>query len=54
MKEQSRNIAPSAIALFSHRCNSCFMGMIGEYIGSVHTYAKRRKLVMENERVNFG
>jgi hypothetical protein len=29
------------------------LGIIGEYLGSVHTYVQRRPLVVERERVNF-
>jgi len=30
-----------------------FIGLLGEYIGSIHTYAQRRPIVVERERVNF-
>jgi glycosyltransferase involved in cell wall biosynthesis len=30
-----------------------FIGLLGEYIGSIHTYVKRRPIVVEEERVNF-
>lgn len=30
-----------------------FMGVIGEYIGSIHTYVRNRPIVIEKERVNF-
>jgi glycosyltransferase involved in cell wall biosynthesis len=30
-----------------------FIGVIGEYIGSLHTYAQNRDLVIEKERINF-
>jgi len=30
-----------------------FIGILGEYIGSVHTYAQRRPIVVEQERINF-
>lgn len=30
-----------------------FIGVIGEYIGSIHTYVQKRPLVVEKERVNF-
>jgi glycosyltransferase involved in cell wall biosynthesis len=29
------------------------VGIIGEYIGSIHTYVQKRPLVVERERVNF-
>jgi glycosyltransferase involved in cell wall biosynthesis len=31
-----------------------FIGIIGEYIGAIHTQVMRRPLVVEKERVNFG
>jgi len=30
-----------------------FIGVIGEYIGSIHTYSQNRPLVVEKERINF-
>ncbi|MBW5435833.1 glycosyltransferase family 2 protein [Bradyrhizobium canariense] len=30
-----------------------FVGILGEYIGSIHTYVQRRPTVVEKERVNF-
>jgi hypothetical protein len=30
-----------------------FLGIIGEYIGAIHTYVQKRPLVFEKERVNF-
>jgi dolichol-phosphate mannosyltransferase len=30
-----------------------FIGIIGEYIGSIHTYVQRRPTVVEKERINF-
>ena len=30
-----------------------FVGIIGEYIGSIHTYVQRRPTVVEKERINF-
>jgi dolichol-phosphate mannosyltransferase len=29
------------------------IGLMGEYIGSIHTYVKNRPIVVEKERVNF-
>ena len=31
-----------------------FIGLLGEYIGSIHTYLKNRPIVIERERVGFG
>ncbi|MDO9399236.1 MAG: glycosyltransferase, partial [bacterium] len=30
-----------------------FIGVLGEYIGSIHTFIQRRPVVVEKERVNF-
>lgn len=30
-----------------------FIGILGEYIGSIHTYMQNRPIVVEKERVNF-
>ena len=50
----SVGMAPIVIGLFFFgSVQLFFIGIIGEYIGLIHTYAKRRKLVIEKERVNF-
>jgi len=30
-----------------------FIGMLGEYIGAIHTQVQKRPLVVERERINF-
>jgi dolichol-phosphate mannosyltransferase len=30
-----------------------FVGLLGEYIGAIHTYVQKRPIVVERERVNF-
>ena len=30
-----------------------FIGFLGEYIGSIHTYVRNRPIVVEKERINF-
>ena len=30
-----------------------FLGVLGEYIGSIHTYLQKRPIVVERERINF-
>ncbi len=30
-----------------------FVGVLGEYIGSIHTQVHKRPLVVERERINF-
>ncbi len=47
-------IAPLTIGLFF--CSAVqlfFIGVIGEYIGSIHTQVLNRPLVIEKERINF-
>ena len=46
--------APIMIAIFfMFGLLMCFIGLLGEYIGSIHTYLQRRPIVVEKERVNF-
>jgi dolichol-phosphate mannosyltransferase len=48
-------IAPVVIGMFfMFGVMMLFIGIIGEYIGSIHTYVQRRPVVVEKERVNFG
>ncbi|MBP1751450.1 MAG: dolichol monophosphate mannose synthase [Geobacteraceae bacterium] len=47
-------IAPLTIGLFF--CSAVqlfFIGIIGEYVGSIHTQVLKRPLVIEKERINF-
>lgn len=30
-----------------------FLGIVGEYVGSIHTHVRKRPLVIERERINF-
>ena len=30
-----------------------FIGLLGEYIGSIHNYVRNRPIVIEKERINF-
>ena len=47
-------IAPLVIGLFFFSAvQLMFIGIIGEYIGSIHTQVLRRPLVIEKERINF-
>jgi Glycosyltransferases involved in cell wall biogenesis len=47
-------IAPMLISLFFFSSiQILFLGMLGEYIGSVHTQVRNMPLVVEAERVNF-
>jgi glycosyltransferase involved in cell wall biosynthesis len=47
-------IAPIIISLFFFSSVQLFfIGIIGEYIGAIHTYVQNRPLVIENESINF-
>jgi polyisoprenyl-phosphate glycosyltransferase len=47
-------LAPVVIGIFFFSSVQLFfVGILGEYLGSVHTYAKKRPLVIEKERINF-
>lgn len=50
----SLGMAPLVIGLFFFSSVQLFfIGIIGEYVGSIHTYSKKRPLVVEQERINF-
>ncbi|MCU0641432.1 MAG: glycosyltransferase family 2 protein [Candidatus Margulisbacteria bacterium] len=50
----SVGIAPLVIGLFFFSAVQLFfIGIIGEYIGAIHTQVLKRPLVVEKERVNF-
>ncbi len=47
-------VAPIVIGLFFFSSVQLFfIGIVGEYIGSIHTQVLRRPLVVERERINF-
>jgi glycosyltransferase involved in cell wall biosynthesis len=47
-------IAPLIISLFFFSSVQLFfIGILGEYIGSIHTYVQNRPLVIESESINF-
>lgn len=47
-------IAPILIGIFFFGAvQSFFIGLLGEYIGSIHTQVRNMPLVIESERVNF-
>jgi polyisoprenyl-phosphate glycosyltransferase len=50
----SVGIAPLVIGLFVFASVQLFfLGIVGEYVGSIHTQVLRRPLVIEKERINF-
>jgi dolichol-phosphate mannosyltransferase len=47
-------VAPIVIGMFfMFGVLLLFIGILGEYIGSIHTYVQRRPTVVESERINF-
>jgi glycosyltransferase involved in cell wall biosynthesis len=47
-------VAPLVIGLFFFSAVQLFfLGIVGEYIGAIHTQVLRRPLVVEKERINF-
>lgn len=47
-------IAPLVIGMFfMFGVLLLFIGILGEYVGSIHTYVQRRPIVVERERINF-
>ena len=47
-------LAPLVIGVFFFSSVQLFfIGIIGEYIGAIHTQVRKRPLVIEKERVNF-
>lgn len=50
----SVGMAPLVIGIFFViSLQMVFMGIIGEYVGAIHTFVQKRPLVLERERVNF-
>jgi hypothetical protein len=50
----SLGVAPLVIGVFFFMSlQMLFMGIVGEYIGTIHTMVQNRPLVVEQERVNF-
>lgn len=50
----SLGIAPMVIGLFLFSSVQLFfVGILGEYIGSIHTRVSKRPLIVEKERINF-
>lgn len=50
----SLGMAPVVIGIFFFASVQLFfVGVLGEYLGSIHIYSKRRPLVIEKERINF-
>jgi glycosyltransferase involved in cell wall biosynthesis len=53
-KQLTVGVAPMVIGLFFFASvNLFFIGILGEYIGAIHTQVRKRPLVVEKERINF-
>ena len=47
-------VAPVVLGLFfMGSVQMVALGIIGEYVGSIHTFVLNRPLVIEKERINF-
>lgn len=50
----SVGIAPLIIGMFfMFGVLLIFIGILGEYVGAIHTYSKKRPVIVERERINF-
>jgi glycosyltransferase involved in cell wall biosynthesis len=50
----SVGLAPLVLGLFFFSAVQLFfLGIVGEYVGSIHTQVRKRPLVIEKERINF-
>ena len=48
-------LAPMVIGMFFFSSvQLIFLGIVGEYVGAIHTQVLKRPLVVEKERINFG
>ncbi|MBM3313526.1 glycosyltransferase family 2 protein [candidate division WOR-3 bacterium] len=47
-------LAPLVVGIFFFSSvQLIFLGVVGEYVGAIHTYVRRMPLVVERERINF-
>ena len=53
-REFTIGLAPVVVGLFFlGSVQLLFIGILGEYIGAIHTHVTKRPLVVEQERINF-
>lgn len=53
-KSFSVGLAPLVVGIFFFSSvQLIFLGIVGEYVGSIHTYVRKMPLVVEKERINF-
>ena len=53
-KSFSVGLAPLVVGIFFFSSVQLFfLGIVGEYVGSIHTYVRHMPLVVEKERINF-
>jgi hypothetical protein len=46
--------APAVIGIFFLMgIQLFFIGILGEYVGAIHSHVRNRPMVVENERINF-
>jgi glycosyltransferase involved in cell wall biosynthesis len=43
----------AVVIFFLSSIQLIFLGIVGEYVGSIHTYVRQMPLVVEKERINF-
>ncbi len=53
-KSFSLGLAPIVVGIFFFSSVQLFfLGIVGEYVGSIHTHVRKMPLVVERERINF-
>jgi hypothetical protein len=53
-KDFSLGLAPIVVGIFFFSSVQLFfLGIVGEYVGSIHTHVRKMPLVVERERINF-
>jgi glycosyltransferase involved in cell wall biosynthesis len=53
-RDFSLGLAPLVVGIFFFSSvQLIFLGIVGEYVGSIHTYVRHMPLVVEKERINF-
>jgi glycosyltransferase involved in cell wall biosynthesis len=53
-KSFSLGLAPVVVGIFFFSSVQLFfLGIVGEYVGSIHTHVRKMPLVVERERINF-
>ena len=50
---EMNRLAPMVLGVFLGSVQLISLGIIGEYVGSIHNIVQNRPLVTEKERINF-